>query len=295
VAESNEVELVVDAHAQVGEGPVWDPRERKLVWLDIMSSQVRRFDPASGQDEVIDVGQHVGAVAMRESGGMVMAMRDGFGVLDLPSGTVEMVDHTGGDDPESRFNDGKCDRAGRFWAGTMAYDWQTRRGGSALYRLDPGFRVQKMLDGVSVSNGLDWSPDDRLMYYIDSPTLQIGVFDYDAASGAIENRRALITLPEGLGFPDGMTVDSEGCIWLAVFGGGVVRRYSPDGSLDRELRMPARQVTSVAFGGDDLGDLYITCAAAWLSDEALSEQPHAGGLFRHRPDVKGLPANTFKG
>jgi sugar lactone lactonase YvrE len=190
-------------------------------------------------------------------------------------------------------NDGKCDAAGRFWAGTMAFDY--RRGAGALYRLDPDGRVHTMVRDVTISNGLDWTDDGRRMYYIDTPTKSIDVFDFDLASGAIASRRSLVQVPDGQGFPDGMTLDAEGGIWVALFRGGVVRRYTPDGALDREIRLPVTQPTSCAFGGRDLRDLYITTAANTLSPEERARQPHAGGVFRCRPGVQGRPANRFRG
>jgi len=286
-----EVELVLDAHAEVGEGPGWDPQNGRLVWVDITGRLVHLFDPNTGSDRSIDVGQHVGAAAPRASGGLVLALRGEFGLLDLESGRVETIADTEATNPDNRMNDGKCDRAGRFWAGSMSYS-ETGNAGS-LYRLEHDHSVVRVLSGVGLSNGLGWSPDERLMYYIDSLAATVYVFDFDAESGSIANRRALIEVAKGQGTPDGMTVDDEGCLWVAFWGGGAVRRYAPDGSLMEEVRLPVRQVSCCAFGGPDQGDLYITTAARGLSARELEEQPWAGGLFRFRPGVTGPPAYAY--
>ena len=215
---------------ELGEGPVWDDRQGVLIWVDIWAGEVHSYEPASGRDTAIGVGQPVGAAVPRRSGGLVLAVRDGFAFLD-PDGRLTSVAEVEAANPGNRMNDGKCDRHGRFWAGTMAGD--ARPGAGALYRLDPDLSVTKVLDGVTVSNGLAWSLDDRTMYYIDTPTQRVDAFDYDLASGTIENRRPLIEIPEEAGSPDGMTIDAEGFLWVALFGGRAVRRYSPDGRLER--------------------------------------------------------------
>lgn len=291
---TDEVELVWDAGAHIGEGPVWDGLEQALVWLDIPRGLVHAWRPDEGPRRPFAVGQPVGAVAPRASGGLVAAVRDGFALLEPGSGQVSMVADTEGDRPGNRMNDGKCDPAGRFWAGTMALD--ERPGAGGLYRLDPDLRVERVLDGVTISNGLGWSPDGTTMYFIDSPTGGVDAFDYDPDTGAIAGRRRLVDVPGLPGIPDGLTVDAEGCLWVAVFGGGRVQRHAPDGRLLATVTLPVSQVTSCAFGGAGLDELYVTSAREHLSQERLREQPHAGGLFRHRPDgVVGLPAHQFLG
>ena len=286
-----EVELVVNGHAVVGEGPAWDGQVGRLLWVDIIRGLVHLFDPDTRSDRSIDVGQHVGAAAPRAAGGLVLALRGGFGLLDIESGSVEPMGDTEASNPANRMNDGKCDRAGRFWAGSMAYS-ETGNAGS-LYRLDEDHSVVRVVGGVGLSNGLGWSPDDRVMYHIDSLADTVYAYDFDAESGSLFNRRPLIEVPEGQGTPDGMTVDSEGCLWVAFWGGSAIRRYEPEGSLLQEVRLPVRQVSSCAFGGPDQGDLYITTAARGLSGRELEEQPHAGGLFRCRPGVSGPPAYAY--
>lgn len=298
-------ELVLDAHAALAEGPVWHPREQVLYWVDITRDQVHRFDPRSGEDTVIDVGQAVGAVVPRASGGLVAAVQDGFALIE-DDGGLTMIAPVQAADPSIRMNDGKCDSHGRFWAGTMAYD--TRPGGGALYRLDPDHSVHTMLTGVTISNGMDWTGDDRTMYYIDSfdghgrDHLSYGVdaFDFDAATGTMSNRRRLAEVPNDLsgpvGFvaPDGMTLDNHGHLWVAVHGVGEVRRYDPTGTLVGLVELPAVGVTSVAFGGDDLSDLYITTSTSFPPGDPRAHA-NEGGIFRCRPGVRGRPANMFAG
>jgi sugar lactone lactonase YvrE len=288
-----QVELVLDSHAEVGEGPVWDPESQRLLWVDITRGLVHLLDPGSGADVSFEVGQHVGAAGLRAAGGLVLALRGGFGLLDLDSGRVEEIADTERTRPGNRMNDGKCDRAGRFWAGSMSYEERGREG--SLYRLERDRSITLVLSSVGLSNGLDWSPDDRLMFHIDSLDAGVDAYDFDSSTGSIRNRRRLIEVPSGEGTPDGMTVDAEGCLWVAVWNAGAVRRHRPDGSFLEEVRLPVRQVTSCAFGGPDLGDLYITSAARGLSERDLEAQPHAGGVFCCRPGVTGLPSNRYFG
>ncbi len=288
-----DAELVLDPKAELGEGPVWDARASCLWFVDILRGRVHRFDPATQALATYEVGCMVGAVAPTEAGDLVLAVHDGFARLDLATGQVRMIAEVEADRPDQRMNDGKCDAAGRFWAGTMALD--ERAGAGALYRLDPDGRARPMLHHVSISNGLDWSDDGRLMYFIDSPTQSVDVFDFDLATGAIANRRTWLRIGAVHGMPDGLTLDADGYVWVSLWGGGGVRRYAPDGRLDSVVRLPTMYPTSCTFGGPDLRDLYITTATIRLSDTERVDQPQAGGLFRCRPDVGGRPANRFKG
>lgn len=290
-----DVEVVLDAHAAVGEGPVWDQRSNRLFWVDIMGHKVHVFDPATNRDSSVDVGQPVGAAALREQGGMVLALRDGFAVLDDDLGNLRWVARVEEDIPTNRMNDGKCDAAGRFWAGTMAFQPELVHGQGAFYRLDPDYRVTRVVEEVTLSNGLDWSLDNRLMYYVDSTSQQVDTFPFDLATGALGPRSTAITIPKNEGLPDGMTVDAEGGIWVALHGSGTARRYLPDGTLDRIVRLPVRMVTCPAFGGPDYEDLYITTMNYGMTADALRDEPLAGAIFRCRPGVKGRPAFRFKG
>ena len=285
------IEVASDAGAELGEGPAWDSRSSELAWVDITPGRVHFLGPGGGE-RTVEVGQPVGAVVPRASGGHVLAVRDGFAAL-AGDGTVTSLAHVEHERPGNRMNDGKYDRHGRLWAGTMALD--ETPGAGALYRLDPDATVSTILEGVTISNGLAWSLDDRTMYYVDTPTQRIDRLDYDPSTGEVENRRPLFAIPARDGSPDGMALDSEGFLWVALHGGGAVRRYAPDGVLDRVIELPASNVTSCAFGGPELEELYITCARQGLSREQLAREPLAGALFRHRPGVRGLPTESYGG
>jgi sugar lactone lactonase YvrE len=287
------VELALDVRADLGEGPCWDPFRGALAWVDINRSELHFFAPETGQDEVVDLGQAVGAVAPRASGGLVLALRDGFGLLDSETSRLELVAPVERENPLNRMNDGKCDPQGRFWAGTTALDGSA--GAGSLYRFDPERGAVRMLSNVTISNGLDWSPDGTTMYYADSATQRVDRFDWDGELGTISNRTPLIEIPAPHGMPDGLTVDAEGFLWVALWDGSTIRRYSPEGRLDRVVEVPVARVTSCAFGGDDLRDLYITSASVGLGEDELERQPHAGGLFRLRTDVSGRRPNLFAG
>lgn len=283
-----QAELVLDARAELGEGPLWDARTGELLWVDIMAGLVHRFHPPSGADRVFGVGQPVGVVVPRAGGGYAFALRDGFAVGD--AGAVSVVAPIEADRPDIRMNDGACDSRGRFFAGTMQLEYE--RGAAALFRLDPSGAAEPVVTGVTVSNGIAWSPDDATMYYVDTPTRGIDAFDYDAETGAVAARRRLATIERGAGFPDGLVVDAEGCLWVALWEGSAVRRYAPDGTHVGTVDVPTARVTKPAFGGEGLGDLYITTAAP---DEPDDTQPHAGGVFWVRPGVGGLTASAYAG
>ena len=290
---SGSVEVVVDAGATIGEGPVWDARENVVWWVDITRNLVHRYDPDSRRDTTIDVGQAVGAVVPRASGGLVLAVQDGFAVLDPDTRRLDLIAPVEEDTPENRMNDAKCDSSGRLWGGTMAYS--EAAGAGRFYRLDTDHSVVKILDGVTCSNGIGWSPEDRQMYYIDSGAQQVDVFDYERATGEVRNRRKLIDIPAEAGVPDGMAVDAQGYIWVALWGGAAIRRFAPDGTLDRVVEIPAKQVTSCVFAGRDLTDLYITSACEGLTESEIRAYPHSGALFLHHPAVAGQPTNTYGG
>jgi sugar lactone lactonase YvrE len=285
------VELALDARADLGEGPRWDPRRQRLLWVDIMRGRVHAFRPSTGACRNFAVGRPVSALACGSDGRVVLAVAGGFARLDLDAGRFEMLAAVEADRPQNRMNDGACDPAGRFWAGTMAIDERPRAG--ALYRLDPDLTVHTMLTGVTISNGIDWSPDGRRMYYVDSPTRRIDVFDFDPKTGAIADRRPFVEVPADAGIPDGLTVDVAGFVWLALWGGAALRRYAPDGTLERAVPLPVSHPTSCAFGGPALDELYVTSARRDLTPDERARQPMAGGLLRLRPGVVGRPAHVF--
>jgi len=289
-----QVELVLDARATLGEGPCWCPQRQRLYWVNIRGCEVHEFDPATGHDRVIRVPSHVGCVVLREGGGALAALQDGFHELDLDTGRVKKIGNPMPGRPDMRFNDGKCDPAGRFWAGTMAYADTPRAG--ALYCMETDRRISLKVPGVTCSNGLAWSLDSRRMYYIDTLAQEVSVFDFDVATGGIANRRTAVAIPVEMGLPDGMTIDSEGKLWVALWGGHCVARFDPDSGvcIDR-IQMPVTCPSSCCFGGPRLDELYITSAWMDLTEEQRRAEPHAGGLFRVRPGVRGLPPFYFRG
>ena len=277
--------------AALGEGPCYDAATGALYWVDIPACRVHER-AADGALRSWDVGQPVGAVVVRARGGLVLAARDGFLALDLvsdaASGTVsDAITPLAplGLPPGVRMNDGACDRAGRFLAGSMADD--EAPGWGTLYRLDPDHAVAELIAGVTISNGIGWSPDGTLMYYIDSPTRRVDVLDYDPATGAISDRRTFAAIEAGEAMPDGLAVDAEGGVWVALWDGGAVLRFAPDGRLRQAVELPCPRVTSCAFGGPDLATLYITTAAG--------PGDQGGELFRVPAGVAGLPSYPYQG
>lgn len=281
---------VTAALARHGEGPVWHPSFAGVRWVDMHAGDILEL---TGPDQVGRT--HVGTVAAafrpRRDGGVVLADQRGFVLLhdDL---TVEKRLDELWTDPGVRMNEGGADPAGNFWCGSMAYD--EREGGGALYRLTPDLQATKVLDGVTVSNGLGFSPDGTRAYYIDTPTRRVDVFDH--RDGELTGRRTAVTIAAGPGHPDGLTVDAEGCLWVALWGGAAVHRYTPDGTLLAVVPLPAARVTACTFGGPDLDHLYVTTSQEGLDDAARREQPTAGALFEvDVPGVRGLPVLEFAG
>jgi sugar lactone lactonase YvrE len=270
--------------ATLAEGPCWEPAEAALYWTDIPAHQVHRL-AADGTHTSWDAGQPVGAIVPRASGGLALAAKDGFWALDPAAGQFARLVRVEADVPETRMNDGACDSAGRFFAGTIAEDESP--GAGTLYRLDPDHRVTPVLPGVTISNGIGWSLDESQMYYVDSPAHSVDIFDYDRTSGTPGNRRVLASIGGGEAVPDGLAVDSAGDIWVAVWGGSAIVRYGPDGQLKQTLEVPAAHVTSCAFGGPDLATLYITTAGG------PGRCP--GALFACQPGATGLPPHPFRG
>jgi sugar lactone lactonase YvrE len=288
-----ELELVLDGGLDLGEGPIWDDERQHLVFVDIMQGDVHAFDPATGGHRVVNVGRPVGAVALTTRRDWVLAAGRGFYRADPATGRSELIVEVEPETMGTRMNDGFVDPSGRFWAGTMSLERQRERG--ALYRLDPGGAAARILSPVTTSNGIDWSPDGRLMYYVDTGTKRIDVFDFDAAAGLPRDRRPFVDLAGDQGRPDGLIVDAEGAIWVALWEGGAVRRYSPAGRLDRVVEVPAALTTKCAFGGPALTDLYVTTASRGMDDAARRAQPHAGGLFRLRGAGRGQRPRRFVG
>ncbi len=286
------LELVVPARAELGEGPTWDPGRSVLWWVDITAGLVHRHEPGGIPDAVTDVGSPVGAVLHRRGGGLVVALADRLAALDPDTGVLEPLLDL---EPSAgrRSNDAKVDPAGRLWLGRMAID--AAPGAGTLVRVEPDRSVTPMLDGLAIPNGLDWSPDGRTMYFVDSAWGEVRAYPFDPPTGSMGEGHPLVRLGGDGALPDGLTVDGEGFLWVAIWGGGCVVRVAPDGSVAGRVGLPASQVTSCAFGGPDLGDLYITTARERFTPEDDAREPLAGGLFRCRPGVTGRAPFTFAG
>ncbi|NSW53393.1 MAG: SMP-30/gluconolactonase/LRE family protein [Anaerolineae bacterium] len=285
-------ELLLDARADLGEGPAWDARSGKLYWVNITRAEVHVFDPASGTDRVIDLsGQfsNIGTVAPTEDPNLVIIAPDlHIALLNLESEAVEILASV--TETNSRFNDGKCGPDGSFIVGTMHASDPLGH----LYTYREGCPPKAVADGVKTSNGLGWSVDHKTLYYVDSKYKEVYAFNYDGRAGLPKNRRVAFKLPEGAYSPDGMTTDREGMIWLAQWDGYCITRWNPaSGEMIARVDVPAPRVTSCCFGGPDMTTLYITSARSGLSDEILAQYPHAGGLFVLETDVEGQPSWEF--
>lgn len=287
----SEVEHVLAAGDELGEGPIWSKKEQALYWVDIDGHRYHRFQPATGQHEVFDVGMLVSAIAFRASNGLAMATGEGLAFWDPQGQSLRIIGDPEAGKPDARFNDGGVDRQGRFWVGTMSRGAPT----SSLYRLDPDLSLHRMESGIGISNGIGWSPDNRTMYFTDSFPRMIYAYDFDPTTGAIDNRRPFVHAPDEEGVPDGLTVDCEGYVWSARWGGWKVTRYDPTGQVERKIWMPVQHPTSCTFGGARLDELYITSAKAPLNEAQREEQPLAGDLFRLHVEVKGLEEPEFLG
>ncbi|RPK40319.1 L-arabinolactonase [Streptomyces sp. ADI92-24] len=278
------LEVAVREHAALGEGPTWDPATGRLIWVDILSARIHTYDPATGRRTVMVTEQHVGAAKPRAGGGLVVNLRDGIGLYDA-DGAFRWLVHDA--EPGRRGNDAAVAPDGALWAGTMRYD-DSEVGGS-LTRVAPDGTATRVLPLVACSNGTGWSPDGRLMYYIDTPTRRIDVFDVDGEQ--VVNRRPFATVEEGAGFPDGLTVDAEGAVWVALWDGAALRRYTADGTLERTVELPVRRPTSCAFGGRELRDLYISTARGGLD----APHPLSGSLLVLPDAGQGMPGTAFAG
>ncbi|MFV2070656.1 MAG: SMP-30/gluconolactonase/LRE family protein [Pirellulales bacterium] len=284
-------EPVTDYTAELGEGPLWDANRNRVVWVDIPGQNILVTDPATGDTESISTPSWVGAVSLVDSGGYLAALADGVYLGD-GSGTWKCLATIDADDDTMRTNDGKCDPHGSFVVGTIARDG--REGAASLYRVNDRGRTERLLTGVSISNGLDWTVDGATMYYIDTPTRTVVAYPYDYASPTLGQPERVVEIPDGDGFPDGMTLDSDGCLWIGLWGGHAVHRYTPDGTLDTIIDVPVTNVTSCAFGGKDLDTLFVTTATDDSNDGDRTAEPLAGTLFAVSVNVTGRPTTPFR-
>lgn len=283
-------ELLINKSAVLGEGSFWHPQQKILYYVDIDNGILHTYNPVSKEEKAYELGQKVGTVVPVDTGGVVVALKDGIYAYNLQSKKLKLLVSPEKELTENRFNDGKCDPAGRFWVGSMGPRYK-----ASLYRISANGSFKQMLDSVSTSNGIVWSADKKTMYYIDTPTGAVRAFDYDNKTGEIKNARVVVQFPKGVGYPDGMSIDSEGKLWIAHWGGYCVGRWDPaTGNMIAKVEVPAPNVTSCAFGGKNLDILYITTANTGMSEEAKSKYPDSGKVFVANPGVKGTPVNFFK-
>lgn len=286
-------DCAVDCRNILGEVPVWDIAEQALYWVDIEGCRLQRLMPATGATQSWRLPERVCAFALRESGGMILALASGLALFDLDTLQLTRLASPEAHLPGNRMNEGKCDSRGRFWAGTMDDSLAARSG--ALYRFDADLSCHRMESDIGISNSIAWSPDDRVFYFADSLRRTIFAYDFDVDSGCIGNRRVLADCAGQPGVPDGSAVDAEGFLWNAQWDGWRLVRYAPDGRVDRVVFLPVQKPTSCAFGGPDLTTLYVTSAIWDLTPEARAAQPYAGGLLALDVGVRGLPSTRFAG
>ena len=286
-----EVKHVLSCQNILGEGPLWHAEEQTLYWVDIVGKTINSFQPGSGRHKIFPVDSAVGVVAFREEGGFIAAGSRGVGFWNLGESKLTYFQDPEAGNPDSRFNDGKVDRKGRFWTGTM-----TAQGAvSALYRIDADLSIHTVETELTISNGIGWSPDNAVMYFVDSLRYVIYAYDFDYLGGDVSHRRVFAQFSEGYGIPDGLTVDCEGYLWCAFYGGSKISRLDPQGKIDLEIGLPVSQPTSCIFGGPDYSDLYITSAWEGLSEADRMLQPEAGDLFVINTTTKGRAEPKFAG
>jgi sugar lactone lactonase YvrE len=291
---TTKVECVVRAGNGLGEAPQWCAKTRKVWWIDIYAPALHSYDPDSNAHAAMPLpGRIVGSFAMRRSGGMVLARNDGFFSFDPATGASVLLACPEPDKLEHRLNDGKCDRRGRYWVGSMHAT--IRQPVGALYRIDPDYSVHRMFDGFVLPNSVAISPDDLTFYFADTLNFTIWAFDFDINAGMLSNRRVFADTRSHPGRPDGSTVDCEGFLWNAEMAGGRIVRYAPNGRIDRTYALPVSRVTSCAFGGPNLDKLFITSASHGLSDQQRADEPLAGSLFALDPGVRGVPEPDYAG
>lgn len=286
-------ELLLDARLELGESPVWDSEAGILYFVDVHAGNLHSFDPVNGTHQTVNLGESIGCLAPAMDGQLVLAVRSGIQIIKPSSGKRLTICSPEKHLPGNRFNDGKCDPVGRFLVGTMD-DAEKEHCGS-LYSFSIGGSCKILLRGLGISNGMTWSPDGRTFYFIDTPTRLIMAYDYDLTSGKINHPRPVVCIPKDMGWPDGMTSDLDGMLWVALWGGAKITCWNPDtGKLKDMFSIPAENITSCIFGGQGRHDLYITTARKGLRMEEIQQYPLSGGLFRLRTDTIGVPTFSFQ-
>jgi len=290
--ESDQVKVVIKIKSKLGEGAFWDHHQQQLYWIDIVDKKVYIYDPATEKNRTFDMPSSVGTVVPKSKDEAVIALEDGIYMLNTNTGNITLLSDVEADMPFNRFNDGKCDPNGNFWIGSM--HWEQSAPKANLYKVEPNGKATKMLDSVTISNGIVWTGDKKTMYYIDTPTGHIRAFDFDHKTSTISNERIAVVIPESLGFGDGMTIDSEDKLWVGLWNGNAVGRFDPlTGKLLRKIEVPAHNVTSCSFGGKNFDTLYITTSSLDMNEEETKKYPLAGYVFEVHPGVKGVAGNYF--
>lgn len=292
VSEKIECKVAIDSITQVGEGPIWDYQYHRLLWIDTQGS-LFIYTPQDGKNREIKLDRMIGTVIPYQEDVVLVGLQDGIYEMTLSTGALKFIADPEGREAGNRYNDGKCDAFGRLWIGTMDKDCTPYK--AAFFCVEPNGESRKILDSVTISNGVIWSPDGKKMYYHDSPTAQITAFDFNGEDGVILNRKEIITLPDGFGTPDGNAIDEEGMLWVANWGAGCVTRWNPfTGELLQKIEVPALNVSALAFGGEELDQLYITTASLYMPEGIAEQYPEAGKLFVVKPGVKGVKCNYWK-
>lgn len=285
--------VVCEETMLLGESPLWHPEEKCLYWVDIVAATLNRLDINNRSVKKFNMPSQIGSIGWRAKGGLVAALSDRFASIDTETGMAQTIALPLKKQPQDMFNDGKCDRQGRFWAGTKDIAEQKPIG--SLYCLDTEGKVVEMANGFTVSNGIAWNLDNSRMYICDSPARQIYEYEFDPIKGQLGGFQVFAQVPSSEGFPDGLTVDSEGYIWSCHWDGWQITRYKPTGEIDSVIPMPVPRPTSCCFGGKDLKTLYVTSASVGLSASILADAPQSGQLFALEIGVKGVPEPSYLG
>lgn len=292
------IKVVGNISSSLGEGPLWDEKNNKIYWIDILNGHLHSFDPQKNEQTTIELHQMIGSFSLSQNNKIIAALKEGIYWVDIQTGNKELIMQPEIQLPNNRFNDGKCDPAGRFWAGTMSLSEEKEAG--SVYVIEKNKSTnelvsKKIISHTTISNGMAWNKDQNIFYFIDTPTFNIVAYDYDIATCEIKNKRVVVAIAPTEGYPDGMTIDAEGMLWVAHWDGWQVSRWNPNnGEKLMSIKLPVAKITSCTFGGPTLNDLYITSASVGLSEQALKEQPLAGALFvLPNCGYTGLPAFEF--
>lgn len=287
-----QADRILSQYAVLGECPVWDDRQNFLYWVDILSGNLFRYDPKTQKNHVYDIGEHIGSFALCEDERAILALKSGFALFDFQSTRIERIVNPESHHSGNRFNDGKCDPSGRFWAGTLSY--KLEKGAGNVYAMNANREVNTKLENLTIPNGMAWDTDCDTFYFIDSPDRKIYQFDYDRTTAKISNQEVLFEFKSTAALPDGMTIDTDGHLWVALYNGFKVVRIDPKKSrIVFEVELPVPQVTSCTFGGDQLNELYITTAREHMTEEDIEKYPLSGALFKAVVPFRGLRTDRF--